>query len=530
MMNFSDMKISTRLCAGFGVLVLLIALMGGTSMVKLHSVEDSVHAVVNDYYRKTVALNEIKGGLNQIARSMRNMVIMSTPAEVAGEAAAADKALNTVEGKWEWLEARIRSDRGREELANVKRARAAYRAQHDKFVAMVASGQQDAAKGVLLGQLRPVQLEYFATVDSLIKFQDELMENASDSAIDAVDGMRATIWAAGTVALAIAVLMAVSIIRAITRPLRQAVAVSEAVAAGDLTLQFEATGRNETASLLRALKEMQGQLAGVIATVRENAEGVASASEQIAVGNRDLSSRTEEQASALEETAASMEELSSTVRLNAENARQANQLTMGARTVAQKGGAVVGQVLGTMKEINDSSRRIVEIVGVIDGIAFQTNILALNAAVEAARAGEMGRGFAVVAGEVRNLAQRSAGAAREIKGMIETSVLRVEQGSAMADQAGQTMTEIVSAIQRVTDIMGEISAASTEQSVGVSQVGEAMSQMDQATQQNAALVEQSSAAAESLHDRARQLVQAVAVFKLRAEGAPVLGHAAPAAA
>jgi methyl-accepting chemotaxis protein len=277
---------------------------------------------------------------------------------------------------------------------------------------------------------------------------------------------------------------------------------------------------------MQALKAMQEKLAMVVGNVRRNSESVATASAQIAQGNNDLSSRTEQQASALEETAASMEQLSSTVGQNADNARQANQLAMRATTVAVTGGEVVGRVVGTMKEINDSSKKIADIINVIDGIAFQTNILALNAAVEAARAGEQGRGFAVVATEVRNLAGRSAHAAKEIKRMITASVERVEQGTALVDRAGVTMIEIVTSIKRVTDLMGEISSASAEQSAGVAQVSEAVGQMDHVTQQNAALVEQSAAAAESLNVQARQLVQAVAVFKL-GQG---IGHTEPAAA
>jgi len=282
---------------------------------------------------------------------------------------------------------------------------------------------------------------------------------------------------------------------------------------------------------LRALGEMQDALMRVVSTVRQNAESVATASAQIAQGNADLSQRTEEQASTLQQTAASMEELGSTVKLNADNAKQANQLAHGASDIAVKGGEVVSQVVATMAEINSSSKRIADIIGVIDGIAFQTNILALNAAVEAARAGEQGRGFAVVAGEVRNLAQRSAEAAKEIKALITASVERVDQGSALVDRAGTTMTEVVNSIRRVTDIMGEISAASSEQSSGVSQVGDAVVQMDQATQQNAALVEESAAAAESLRSQALQMVQVVAVFRLdaQADARPATVAAKPAA-
>jgi methyl-accepting chemotaxis protein len=304
---------------------------------------------------------------------------------------------------------------------------------------------------------------------------------------------------------------------------------AERVRDGDFTQAIRDDSRDEFSPLLQAMQAMQSALARIVGDVRGNADGVATASAQIAQGNLDLSQRTEEQASALEETAASMEQLNSTVKQNADNARQANQLALGASTVAMQGGDVVGQVVETMKGINDSSKKIADIISVIDGIAFQTNILALNAAVEAARAGEQGRGFAVVAGEVRNLAQRSAEAAKEIKSLITASVERVGQGTALVDRAGTTMTEVVSSIKRVTDIMGEISAASSEQSQGVAQVGEAITQMDQVTQQNAALVEESAAAAESLKTQAEQLVQAVAVFKL-AHGEATMTPAAVAPA
>jgi len=316
------------------------------------------------------------------------------------------------------------------------------------------------------------------------------------------------------VVCALGIAGAVAFSRTVVNPLDNAVRVSQAVASGDLTRATPAQGKDEIALLLNALHAMQTSLSRVVSNVRNNAHSVASASAQIAQGNNDLSARTEQQASALEETSASMEELNSTVQANADNARQANQLAVSASTVAVQGGDVVAEVVTTMKGINDSSKRIADIIGVIDGIAFQTNILALNAAVEAARAGDQGRGFAVVASEVRSLAQRSAEAAKEIKGLIHASVERVEQGTMLVDKAGATMTEVVASIRRVTDIVGEISAASNEQSMGVSQVGEAITQMDQATQQNAALVEQSAAAADSLKKQAQQLVEAVAVFQL----------------
>ena len=313
--------------------------------------------------------------------------------------------------------------------------------------------------------------------------------------------------------------MAYAISTSIVLGVHRAVKALDAMAQGDLSIPIRINGKDEISVLLQTLSRMQAQLVSVVSSVRRGSESVALASAEIAQGNQDLSARTEGQASALEETAASMEQLNSTVRQNADNARQANQLAQSASCVATQGGEVVQDVVRTMKEINESSARIADIIGVIDSIAFQTNILALNAAVEAARAGEQGRGFAVVASEVRALAGRSAEAAREIKGLISTSVERVEAGSALVDRAGQTMAEVVQSIQRVTDIMGEISAASSEQSRGVDQVNEAVTQMDQTTQQNAALVEEMAAAASSLNAQAQELVSTVAVFQLGAQGA-----------
>jgi methyl-accepting chemotaxis protein len=324
-------------------------------------------------------------------------------------------------------------------------------------------------------------------------------------------------WSVLIAGIVLGIGIAIRISQGLVGPLNLAANVAEKIADGDLSHPIAPTGRDEVGMLVGSLSKMQNNLAKLVANVRQGSEGVATASAEIAQGNNDLSARTEQQASALEETAASMEELSSTVRQNADSARQANQLAMNASSVAGRGGDVVGQVVETMKGINESSRKISDIIQVIDGIAFQTNILALNAAVEAARAGEQGRGFAVVASEVRSLAGRSADAAKEIKSLINASVERVEHGTALVDQAGATMTEVVTSIQRVTDIMGEISAASSEQSSGVAQVSEAVRSMDNATQQNAALVEQMAAAASSLKGQAHDLVQVVATFKLSSE-------------
>ncbi len=386
----------------------------------------------------------------------------------------------------------------------------AYRSAFDKFV---ASGHQ-----------APVGDEAVKGMDrEPSKFLTEA--SAKIAADSAAIAEQATRNARNATVLSLVVMLVVSAVgvtfgvlvsRAIVKPIDHAVGLSRAVAEGDLTRTIDVQGRDEVAELLGALREMQARLSSIVQGVRQNAESVAAASTEISLGNNDLANRTEQQASALQQTAASMEEIGVTVKHNAENAREANTLAKGASAVALKGGEVVGEVVQTMRGINDSSRRIVDIISVIDGIAFQTNILALNAAVEAARAGDQGRGFAVVAGEVRTLAQRSATAAKEIKALIGTSVERVEAGSQLVDRAGATMTEVVTAIERVTQIMGEISSANSEQSTGMAQIGEAVAQMDRTTQQNAALVEEGAAAAEQLKNQARQLVEAVAVFKVAA--------------
>jgi methyl-accepting chemotaxis protein len=356
-----------------------------------------------------------------------------------------------------------------------------------------------------------------ALATQLKAFREHQIGNSKQTATSTLrdaNGLLVIMGLGGVASTLLAVIFGVAIVRGITAPLSRAVAVSEAVAQGDLSQSILIEGKDEFAELMTALSHMQTNLASVVGNVRTGSEAVATASAEIAHGNHDLSARTESQASALQETASSMEQLSATVKQNADSAKQANQLAQSASSVAMQGGEVVAQVVDTMKGINDSSKRISDIISVIDGIAFQTNILALNAAVEAARAGEQGRGFAVVATEVRSLAGRSAEAAKEIKSLISASVERVDQGTALVDQAGSTMTEVVSAIRRVTDIMGEISVASNEQSAGVAQMGEAVQRMDQVTQQNAALVEEMAAAASGLKSQAEDLVGTVAVFKL----------------
>ena len=402
---------------------------------------------------------------------------------------------------------------------NLEQAREKHLAEAVKpMVAALSSGDTDGAKALLGDKYRALFAEVEKSAADITNLQTSEAKREYDAGEARYSSARWTIWTLMLLGIGLACFFGWTLIRSITSSLSQGVQAANAMAEGDLTNQIRIDGKDEMAELLSSLSNMQGGLTTVVSSVRQGSESVASASAEIAQGNNDLSARTEQQASALEQTAASMAELSSTVKQNADSARQANQLALSASSVAKQGGVVVNQVVETMKGINEASRKISDIISVIDGIAFQTNILALNAAVEAARAGEQGRGFAVVASEVRSLAGRSAEAAKEIKSLIGASVARVEQGTALVDQAGTTMTEVVDSIKRVTDIMGEISAASTEQSLGVSQVGEAVTQMDQATQQNAALVEEMAAAASSLKGQAQDLVQTVASFKLGHEG------------
>ena len=367
-----------------------------------------------------------------------------------------------------------------------------------------------------------------ATLNEIIKLNNGVADASVKDGGAAVIRSESLMLILGLLASALGMGCAAYITRAITQPINAAVKVAQTVASGDLTSHIEVHTTEETGQLLQALKDMNSSLVNIVGQVRSGTETIATASTEIASGNLDLSSRTEEQASSLEETASSMEELTATVRQNADNAQQANQLALSASGVAVKGGEVVGKVVETMDAINDSSRKIVDIISVIDGIAFQTNILALNAAVEAARAGEQGRGFAVVASEVRNLAQRSAAAAKEIKTLIGDSVVAVDAGSKLVGEAGNTMAEIVASVQRVTDIMAEISLATQEQSSGIDQINQAIGQMDQVTQQNAALVEEAAAAAESLQEQSGQLAGVVSVFKLDGAQAPAT-HARAAA-
>ena len=517
MSALSRIKISARLALGFGLVIVIGIAITAFSAWEMRQLAAQLDQVANDRMVKVSQFSNLKDNDNAIAVYTRNIVLINDPDFQEGEKKkiTALRAANA-EIRQKLAQAMV-IPKAVELLKVINDNRDAYHSAIDRVIGMGEKGQHIEAGAVLIGELLPLQKVIFQAMDDSRALQDELAGTLAKEAM-ASAAVDATLMMGGALLMLV---LGCTVGWLITRDLSRALGaepsdlaeVASQVAAGDLSVRLPVCG-DDTSSVMAAMARMQAALIEVVSSVRSGSESVATASAEIAQGNQDLSSRTESQASALEETAASMEELSSTVKQNADNARQANQLAQSASSVAIQGGEVVAQVVDTMKDINDSSRKIGDIISVIDGIAFQTNILALNAAVEAARAGEQGRGFAVVATEVRALAGRSAEAAKEIKTLISASVERVEQGSALVDQAGATMTEVVGSIRRVTDIMGEISAASTEQSQGVSQVGEAITQMDQATQQNAALVEEMAAAASSLKSQAQELVGTVAVFKL----------------
>ncbi len=513
----NNMKVSSRLILGFGALIVFLIVTAGVSVWRMHDINFAVETLVGNYEPKLEALNDISLRAMDNARIVRSMILRSEEQALASNKAAYDKNLAEIDLRFAYLDKTIALPEGKELLSTLRQAKLGYRDYNNAIMALALQANRDEAVKALYGDGYKTQAAYFGAIKKLLEFQNQRTKLAGEGAEATYSSARSIVLTLSALACVVGVAMAVVITRGLLKQLggepAAAADLARAVAEGDLSVRVD-IAQGDTGSLMFQLKSMQNSLTQVVADVRAGSEGVASASAEIAQGNNDLSARTEQQASALEETAASMEELSSTVRQNADSANQANQLAANASQVAMQGGEVVGQVVATMREITESSRKIGDIISVIDGIAFQTNILALNAAVEAARAGEQGRGFAVVASEVRSLAGRSAEAAREIKSLINASVERVEQGTALVDKAGVTMTEVVGSIRRVTDIVAEISAASNEQASGVSQVGEAVMQMDQATQQNAALVEQMAAAASSLKTQAGDLVATVAVFKL----------------
>ncbi|WP_413436800.1 methyl-accepting chemotaxis protein [Sulfuriferula sp. GW1] len=516
-----NLSIKSRLIFVIGFLSMLLTGIGILGLVSLNSANSALKSVYEERMVTVGHLDEVVRLINKnqllVAESIVGQVgaFAEGPAVVGKQMDEAEKVIKEIDQVWHaYTKTKLSPEE--KKLADsfvasrIKYGRGGLR---PAMAALRAADYQQAGE-LVQGPMKDSYKVVRKNIDALIQYQMDQAKREFES----TQSMYARVRNISIIAILAGVLLAAFIgtwlIRAISGPLNEAVRIAKSVAAGDLTQTIEVHSKDETGQLMQAMKDMNDSLAHIVGQVRTGTETIAVASRQIASGNADLSARTESQASSLEETASSMEELTSTVKQNAENARQANQLVVSASDVAVKGGKVVGQVVDTMTSIKDSSRKIADIISVIDGIAFQTNILALNAAVEAARAGEQGRGFAVVAAEVRNLAQRSAGAAKEIKSLIEDSVDKVDVGGKLVDEAGKTMEEIVNSVKRVTDIMSEIAAASQEQSSGIEQVNQAVGQMDEATQQNAALVEQAAAAAESLQDQAAKLAQAVSVFNL----------------
>ncbi len=513
-MNIKKIRIGQRLALGFGVVIALLIMLAGLAYFRIMSLNSEMNFMVKDRYPKTVLANGIKADVSETTRNMLNVLVMTDPGQMKKELVNIEQKNKSIDESIATLSKIITTPKGVEYVKAITELRDKFVPAQTKFVGLVNDDKKDEAMVKLMFSIRPLQAKYFEQIDGFIKYQNSEMEASGAESSEAAKRTELLIMALAVVASAISVLVGFLATRSITRPLNEAVDVAKRVADGDLTSDIQIKTQDETGELMQALKDMNESLARIVGEVRGGTDNIAMASSEIASGNAELSAHTQDQASSLQETATSMSSLTDTVRQNADNARQANQLAASASEVAVKGGDVVSQVIDTMGSINASSKKIVDIIGVIDGIAFQTNILALNAAVEAARAGEQGRGFAVVAAEVRNLAQRSASAAKEIKTLIGDSVEKVEVGSKLVGQAGITMDEVVNSVKRVTDIMGEITAASQEQSLGIEQINMAINQMDGVTQQNAALVEEAAAAAESMQDQAATLARLVSVFKV----------------
>jgi methyl-accepting chemotaxis protein len=521
-MKLSQLKVSTRLLVGFGLLTGLLLAVALISFYGLSALNDKLDEIARVNGTQARLANELRTSIQDRAIAMRNVVLYTTASDRRAEADRVAKQGELYADAYQKLDRMFAEEAGtdareRALMAALKQDEAAAVAPMNKVVELSLANDSIVATQLLLERARPTQRVWLARAAELANLEDEANQIAQQDAIDTYKRIRVLIAVIVAASVALALFTATLITRSILRQLGGEPGTAQEIAAqiaqGNLAVKVDLSN-SDANSLMGSLDTMRGRLTSIVANIKTAAESIAMAAREIAQGNTDLSQRTEEQAASLEETAASMEELTSTVRQNTENARQGSTLAGNASHTATTGGDVVRKVVATMDDISSSSSRVSEIISVIEGIAFQTNILALNAAVEAARAGEEGRGFAVVAGEVRTLAQRSAAAAKEIKELIETSVSHVTTGSTLVHDAGETMDEVVRSVKRVTDIMSEIAAASTEQSTGIEQVNTAVAQMDQVTQQNAALVEQATAAAQAMADQADSLKAAVAMFRL----------------
>jgi methyl-accepting chemotaxis protein len=523
------MKVGTRLHLGFGCVCVLLVITIAIGLSKVASVNAGTTYIVNNKLPKIEMSHAMLEHVDAIAIAMRNMMLNADADDRKRQVQAVMESRKKVNALTASMDAVMVTPAGKALMRQLEAQRDVYQNGQTQLLALIEGGQDDAAKAYLAHDLRPALVAYKKVLVATIDHENAAIAETAKAAEQAYVDSRNQMLALGTLAIIMALVVGYLITNRLLRQLGgepdYAADIAGEIAAGNLGVKVKVNAK-DTSSLIYAMDQMREQLAGVVREVRGGTDMIATASGEIAAGNQELSVRTEQQAGALEETASSIEELTSTVRQNADNARQANQLAVSASDVAAKGGAVVGQVVDTMESINASAKNIVEIIGVINGIAFQTNILALNAAVEAARAGEQGRGFAVVASEVRVLAQRSAEAAKEIKHLIDNSVVQTSAGTRLVSEAGVTMAAIIDSIRSVTDIMGEISAASAEQSAGIEQINMAVVQMDQVTQQNAALVEEAAAASASMQEQAASLSRAVSVFTLD-DGVGAAAQSAP---
>ncbi|WP_202759727.1 methyl-accepting chemotaxis protein [Delftia acidovorans] len=517
------MKLGTMLGMGFFAVIVVCVCVAAFGWMKLRDQGEQLRVLAEDRMGNLARLQSLKDNANASARVVRNLALITDPAQMAEESRRLDEVVARNGLVMKELDQRLQTEQARRLFADIRQARQPFVETMRQAGDLGLANQGDAARDLIMGRLRSLQTTYFDAVEALVDYQKAQTQATVDGSLRRVAEDGVAMLVLTLLAAALGGLVAWMITRTVKQQLggepSYAAGVARQIAQGDLSVRVQLAA-GDTSSLLRAMEDMRAGLARVVADVRQSSESIATGASQIASGNADLSQRTEEQASNLEQTAASMEEMNATVKLNADTVRTATQLAASSSQAATGGGKIVDRVVATMEQITASSRKIEDIIGVIDSIAFQTNILALNAAVEAARAGEQGRGFAVVASEVRSLAQRSAGAAKEIKALIGESVSKVDEGSGLVSETGSAMKDIVQQAQRVADLIGEIGAATAEQADGVAQVGDAVVQLDQVTQQNAALVEESAAAAASLNAQAARLVDLVSLFKLDGLSSP----------